>query len=274
MEVYISRNECAEWFGVTMQTISNYIEKGFLTHRVIGKVVYVSKDSAQEFFDKHLKAVKAEEYAVEKYIQALKKEKEQIKSDMGAINLKLKMRAVLSLFITSSRLVGDILNERDVNVLSDYIRTDLSAKDLGEKYGITKERINQIVASTLQKLGNADSKLANLEEENRQLYFRNVRQHDHIEELVNASKRKYNDDARDRIVLGNLTKEQLIGMRMPVMECGFSQRTCNCLRSIGVVTLGQALIKGKKNLMRIRNFGKISMREVENKFREYNVELN
>lgn len=50
----------------------------------------------------------------------------------------------------------------------------------------------------------------------------------------------------------------------PIHECTFSVRTCNSLMRARITTVGYLIKKSKEDLLSIRNFGKNSLKEVEN----------
>ncbi len=60
---------------------------------------------------------------------------------------------------------------------------------------------------------------------------------------------------------------------LKIEELDFSQRTFNCLRRAGILTLRQLAIVNEADLTSIRGFGKKSLHEVRDKLAEHNVEL-
>ena len=58
------------------------------------------------------------------------------------------------------------------------------------------------------------------------------------------------------------------------LDCGFSVRILNCLHQADLSTLLDVLQYGKKELLRIRNFGKTSLAEVEALFKKYGIEFD
>ncbi|MCX7911430.1 MAG: DNA-directed RNA polymerase subunit alpha [Dehalococcoidales bacterium] len=52
---------------------------------------------------------------------------------------------------------------------------------------------------------------------------------------------------------------------MPVEQLDLSVRTMNCLRRGNILTVGELLTKGPKELMKLRNFGQKSFQEIEEK---------
>ena len=50
---------------------------------------------------------------------------------------------------------------------------------------------------------------------------------------------------------------------MPVEQLDLSVRTMNCLRRAGIITVGELISMGEKDLMSLRNFGQKSKQEIE-----------
>ena len=60
---------------------------------------------------------------------------------------------------------------------------------------------------------------------------------------------------------------------MPVEQLNLSVRTMNCLRHAGITTVGEIISKGEKELLAIRNFGKKSKQELEDRLKELGLSL-
>lgn len=60
----------------------------------------------------------------------------------------------------------------------------------------------------------------------------------------------------------------------PVRELELSIRSENCLLRGGIHTIGDLIIKSKDDLLKIRNLGKISLREIEEKLAKYGLMLS
>lgn len=273
MEVYLSRKECADWFGCSIQTISNYIEKGLLTHRRVNDNVFVSKDSATEFLEKYAETIQADEEQINLYMESLKKKKLEAKADISAILLKAKMRTMLGTVLSLGHVFGNILNQKEVDILSEYICTDKSTADIAEKYNLTATRINQIVGKCVRKIEYAPSQINQLIKENNELAFRCAKQHVMIEELNKICRKRYSENSADKYLFRGYTKQQFEAVKIKIADCNFSIRTMNCLRSFGIVTLGDIVLKGKKNILKIRNLGKKSICEIEDMLESNNLKL-
>ncbi len=59
----------------------------------------------------------------------------------------------------------------------------------------------------------------------------------------------------------------------PVTELELSPRVTNCLESVRVSTLGELVVKGEAELLKMKNFGKTSLKEVKEKLKAIGLEL-
>jgi len=59
----------------------------------------------------------------------------------------------------------------------------------------------------------------------------------------------------------------------PVEELELSVRTSNCLESVKVETVGQLVVMTEADLLKVRSFGKTSLREVKRKLADMGLSL-
>jgi len=62
-------------------------------------------------------------------------------------------------------------------------------------------------------------------------------------------------------------------LRMPIQEMELSVRASNCLESVKVETIGQLVAMSEADLLKIRSFGKTSLREVKRKLADIGLSL-
>ena len=70
-----------------------------------------------------------------------------------------------------------------------------------------------------------------------------------------------------------MSEEEKMLLAKPIKELELSIRSENCLLRGGVHTVGDLISKGRNELLKIRNLGKISLREIEEKLKKYGLEL-
>jgi len=68
-------------------------------------------------------------------------------------------------------------------------------------------------------------------------------------------------------------EEQVQRLSMPIQELELSVRASNCLESAKVETVGQLVEKTEADLLKIRSFGKTSLREIKRKLADIGLSL-
>lgn len=122
--------------------------------------------------------------------------------------------------------------------------------------------------------------LSNCIEENEALKEENKKLKEQIEELKHKIE-LMSDAPESRTYLASngfckeLTEKQIEGLKQSILECGFTVRSMNCLKSVvgsdrefilaNIVTFSMTDVK------RFRNFGKNSLQEVVDKLAEYDL---
>jgi DNA-directed RNA polymerase subunit alpha len=79
--------------------------------------------------------------------------------------------------------------------------------------------------------------------------------------------------APEEVSEAGVDKELVEKLSMPIQELELSVRASNCLESIKVETVGQLVEKTEADLMKIRSFGKTSLREVIRKLADIGLSL-
>jgi len=62
-------------------------------------------------------------------------------------------------------------------------------------------------------------------------------------------------------------------LEKPIEDLDLSVRSYNCLKRAGINTLGELIEKSEEDMMRVRNLGKKSLKEVKQKLEEMNLSL-
>jgi DNA-directed RNA polymerase alpha subunit len=144
----------------------------------------------------------------------------------------------------------ETLTPREENVLKMRFGLDdgerKSLAQVAERYAVSKERIRQIEAKALRKLRHP-SRLEKI------IPVRTVRQ-----EIVYICEKCQAESLEDQTSLENLP---------------LSVRACNCLKNSGIETIAQLLAKSERDLLRMRNFGIVSLNEIKAMLADQGLEL-
>lgn len=277
---YIGRKEVAEILGVTPQTISNYVERGFFDTKRIGCMVYINKET---MFDKlpEIKEVVSLENAIEDYKQELEKVyceyKESVKRGRESVlgNKPLYyMNAMHRLMDTFKTLKIDY-REDAVDLMHDYFYP-VRADRLEDMF-VSESRIMQLITRTLIKADERLNDLLQIEQEYHKLQERTRKQHIKLEEMRKEIfvLEKELADKQDKEKLSNkpLNMEVYKLLNTRLSEFNFSVRAINPMYACGVYTIGDLIRCTPKKLMDCRHFGKKTLREVNELLEVLHLEL-
>ena len=159
--------------------------------------------------------------------------------------------------------------EREARIFNLVYKYGYTAKAVGLKEGITGERVNQIVRKTLRRLRMPQRKnilqygqeYFDLQENIEQL---KVEYRKKIEEL------KYKIANHESI---EIEKDDLVEYSK-IENLDLSVRSYNCLKRARINTIGELTQKTEEDMMRVRNLGRKSLKEIKDKlFNLYGIKL-
>lgn len=276
---YIKLLDVAQKFGVTRQTIRNWIEKGLLAAVKIDNSHYVTLQSVKAIEDK-FSAVVVQEGALEAYLTSLntlaKEYEKSVKDYRSAItgNESLaRTRYIIARFIpivydllcdglpTSSR--GDLVLQRVIE------GTDMLS--ISRELCLTPERVRQILEKEMRSIREKASTYHALIQENAKLEKENTilrLNAKNIEEVVD----KYAvQDVPDNI------------LTIKLVDCNLSVRALNCLNAFRkfvdgkyvispIETIGDLTRVNKIDLLKQRNLGNKTLMELDKILRDFCLE--
>ncbi len=92
---------------------------------------------------------------------------------------------------------------------------------------------------------------------------------DHLQTIIDLSEAKVEED----YMVERKTEETNRNLEKPIEDLDLSVRSYNCLKRAGINTLGELIEKSEEDMMRVRNLGKKSLKEVKQKLEEMNLSL-
>ncbi|MGD9761283.1 MAG: DNA-directed RNA polymerase subunit alpha [Candidatus Izemoplasmatales bacterium] len=92
---------------------------------------------------------------------------------------------------------------------------------------------------------------------------------DHLQTIIDLSQAKVEED----YMVERKTEETNRNLEKPIEDLDLSVRSYNCLKRAGINTLGELIEKSEEDMMRVRNLGKKSLKEVKQKLEEMNLSL-
>ena len=158
-------------------------------------------------------------------------------------------------------------NKRNKEILKDYFSSSMPLREIGEKYDVSRERVRQIIAKMLKYLRHPRHRQSLFNRLTRTGYWG-----DKIYILLNEISMKLDrvGFAKDRwIALGEL-------FARPIDYSEWSMSTLHAFhdpRFKKIETLKDLVRETKDSLLKRKNFGKVSLREVKKKLKVLGLQL-
>lgn len=141
-------------------------------------------------------------------------------------------------------------------------------EEVGALAGVTRERIRQIEAKILRKL----KRFANYLELGEYANKLKLAEKEYQTYIADQKEKWTYESAKDFV------QQHELNMPTPkpiedISDLDLSVRSYNCLKRAGVWTIEQLLQISEEDLMRVRNMGRKSLREIKDRLAEYTLEL-
>lgn len=166
-------------------------------------------------------------------------------------------------------VISTYLSEREEKLLTERIINKKTLEATALILGVTKERVRQIEAKALRRLKLRRNYLAlgknigdlfiTIKEEEQKLQNKLFAINKQIERLVN------NDFTKEEI-FDLVTKKDT---NCSIMELDLSVRSYNCLKRAGINTIEELMKVEDEQLLRLRNMGKKSFKEIKDKLKVF-----
>lgn len=164
------------------------------------------------------------------------------------------------------------ITEREARIIKARFIDGYTLEAVGMQEGVTRDRIRQIEQKALRKLRHP-SRLAIMRYGKENLKLQddidklNIELKEIKNALINAIKHPETIE---------LTEEEvkLSQLSQKIEELDFSVRTFHCLKRQGIETLSQLVQLKPDDLLRMRNLGKKSLREIINKLNDMGYQLS
>lgn len=271
----LTRQQAAEKLGVTPQTVSNWLKTGILKDAGVNRITKIDEKTLDRFGPslKELAATEQKIREAQAEADALcKKEQERLKDirrAYGVLNLGGDdvLRAKIIKGVLCAAVNGGVICEREYNVLCRLLEKE-RATAIAEEYGLSRASIYLIARKGVGKIAE-------------------MQDYRELQDEVEKAREKV--AAADELIvlqrneIGRLTKElsayvppvaepeagdaEVLAMRdllkTKIVDLDLSVRTLICLKSYDIETLSDVVTYNKTDLLKIRNFGKKSLAEVE-----------
>lgn len=261
-EKFMTRQEAASIFGVTVQTIANWVEKGLLAGGTIAKSVLVNKESVNMLVREYSNIQKVE-MQINQYQSELNKRRNELKREhnecLKAIDIyqlsNQKKGFLMKMIYESYKALSYTRSEREIDITLKFF-WGYNLKEIGEEYGVGAERIRQIIEESLRSLSRAtryDSLLQNIAE----LEKSNSALQAEIEMLKNEFIR-FREDTSSNFIS---KKEDIFNIEL--VDTKLPTGALTRLHVKNIYTLGELVQYKKREISNINHLGPKAMKAIE-----------
>lgn len=266
----ISRQEAASLLEVTNQTVSNWVENGLLTGHMIDGRLLVDRQTIVKNFDTLQQLGQTQERAASLYEQVWKEERDldtrlmDITKASVSIDTGMPRWLIEHVYSAVISVAGeDVLTEREASILY-ALNAGNTLSTVSEKFGLTRERVLQIVKKCFRKIYSMRT-FSDLRREIKTLRSENSMLQRQVDILYNRSNQRSEALAKALAKYGgpagihkltNLFSER-------VRDLDFTVRAINCMTAADIDTVADLVQCRKEDILKFRNFGKKSMRELD-----------
>lgn len=225
---------------------------------------------------------------LEKYIEDFKDYPENLLNELDLdYTDETLYNQIIPNFEYNFNKVKVILSPREEKLIDLKYRQTKTLREIAKEYNVTHERIRQILAKAIRKLRVRKNIFFETEEK---MYLLDKATE---AKIIEEAREKINDEVAfeylnklienkdyekifaiqeeiDNALFSNKLEKEKFNKNIPLEDLDFSVRTYNCLRRYGCETLGD-IPTSETELMKIRNLGRKSLKEILCKFKEYGI---
>lgn len=185
--------------------------------------------------------------------------------------LKFDVESVIRHFEERLESACENLTEREKFVIEQLYKEQKTLEETGKEINVSRERIRQISAKALRKLKYREKYFELGEDANPEVALQRK-----INEYIEENKASLDYETAKAFIEEYEPKyknSDYFKKKIPIEELNFSVRTYNCLKRRCINTLDEIIELTMNDLMKIRNLGRISLKEIIDKAREYGFDI-
>ncbi len=161
------------------------------------------------------------------------------------------------------------LTDRELTCINLYYKEYFTLEKVSQYLGVGKERVRQIIKKGMMKIKckkslliQAKDKLELISKEERDKMLEEIKENMTIDVALEILKNANLERRKDKKEI-ELQVNEYLGVDAEIENLEFSVRTHNCLVRAGIETVNDLLNTSYEKLLRIRNLGRKSLREIE-----------
>jgi excisionase family DNA binding protein len=274
----VTRQEAARLLNVSTQTVSNWIEKGYIKAHMLYNHLLVDRETIEQHFDS-LQDLAHLEKTVKEKTEYLRKEDFNLEfeiNDLLEARDRLKDERLYGVYRWiaeyATRSADGMFTEQQQKIFHRMMDNG-SADYIGKELGLSRSRVVDTFFNCLRKiakvidLAKTQEKWDEMEQENKRLKLQNAS----LIQQLNEYKANMAAQTATPSIPENEAKIKLLGSNFE--EFAFSVRATNVLRGLGCVTMADVACLKKADLMNAKLCGKKTVEDIEELLAEHGLSL-
>ena len=274
----VTRQEAARLLNVSTQTVSNWIEKGYIKAHMLDNHLLVDRETIEQHFDS-LQDLAHLEKTVKEKTEYLRKEDFNLEfeiNDLLEARDRLKDERLYGVYRWiaeyATRSADGLFTEQQQKIFHRMMDNG-SADYIGKELGLSRSRVVDTFFNCLRKiakvidLAKTQEKWDEMEQENKRLKLQNAS----LIQQLNEYKANMAAQTATPSIPENEAKIKLLGSNFE--EFAFSVRATNVLRGLGCVTMADVACLKKADLMNAKLCGKKTVEDIEKLLAEHGLSL-
>lgn len=274
----VTRQEAARLLNVSTQTVSNWIEKGYIKAHMLDNHLLVDRETIEQHFDS-LQDLAHLEKTVKEKTEYLRKEDFNLEfeiNDLLEARDRLKDERLYGVYRWiaeyATRSADGMFTEQQQKIFHRMMDNG-SADYIGKELGLSRSRVVDTFFNCLRKiakvidLAKTQEKWDEMEQENKRLKLQNAS----LIQQLNEYKANMAAQTATPSIPENEAKIKLLGSNFE--EFAFSVRATNVLRGLGCVTIADVACLKKADLMNAKLCGKKTVEDIEKLLAEHGLSL-
>ena len=260
----MTRNDAAAYLGVDPQTITNWVNKGLLGgyNDKSSKRFWVNADDVKKYSEKYKMLSVSEDL--------LDREQKELLASERKVNAKIQMlmHDALNISSFSYEKIGSSLctlleltsqgGMREKKIMQAFFNGD-RISNIAYEFGLSRERVRQIVIKAIRKFNYSIEELADLKQENNSLK----------EEIKNVKMQLIMQEG-EKEELSEDVPPSVFSIRL--VNCNLPVRVLNVTKAADIDTIGDLVQYSKFEMVKFRNFGKKSLMQLDDFIHEMGLE--
>lgn len=260
----MTRNDAAAYLGVDPQTITNWVNKGLLGgyNDKSSKRFWVNADDVKKYSEKYKMLSVSEDL--------LDREQKELLAGERKVNAKIQMLMHDALNVSSfsyDKIGGSLCTlleltsqggMREKKIMQAFFNGD-RISNIAYEFGLSRERVRQIVIKAIRKFNYSIEELADLKQENNSLKeeIKNVKMQLIMQE---GEEEEHSDDVPPSV------------FSIRLVNCNLPVRVLNVTKAADIDTIGDLVQYSKFEMVKFRNFGKKSLMQLDEFIHEMGLE--